>query len=236
MTDRCCGTHIPNIHNLNLFLVPHTESLSRSTLASARLYFFAGPRLVAHLASTHQLLTSSSATLSCGVSMVPERITQVINERRTLEKRLEDVEGEMAGFIARELVQKMSLQDKSLGLFKMHLHRTDDSGSLRFMSTVASAFFNVVQTSPQALTQLSNIVVLSSSPSSQSASSTSVVLAFGSGENMVQEVGGKLKVQLSIKGGGKGQRWSGKFTGVWKAEREGAVIDEVLQGVGEQIE
>lgn len=70
------------------------------------------------------------------------------------------------------------------------------------------------------------IVVLSSSPSTQTATSTSTVLVFGSDEAKVKEVGDALKTKLNVKGGGKG-RWSGKFTGVWR-EKESRAVEEAL--------
>ena len=52
---------LPSLHNLQLFLLPHTDALSRST---TRLYFLAGPRLIAHLAATHAQLTAAASTLT----------------------------------------------------------------------------------------------------------------------------------------------------------------------------
>lgn len=74
-------------------------------------------------------------------------------------------------------------------------------------------------------------MVLSSTPSSLTSTSTSVVLVFGSDEALVKKVGDQLKTAVGIKGGGKGLKWSGKFTGVWKDAKEGSAIQKVLESV-----
>ena len=102
---RCCGTHAPSLHNLQLFLLPHTEALARGGAAatSVRLSFLAGPRLLAHLTSSHTLLTAPAGVMSCGAPQVPERVQQVVDERRRATKRVEDLEAELAQAVAAEL-------------------------------------------------------------------------------------------------------------------------------------
>ena len=73
-----------------------------------------------------------------------------------------------------------------------------------------------------------HLVVLSSSPAMQTAGTTTVVMVLGSDEARVRAAGDALKARLGVKGGGKGTRWSGKFTGVWREAKEGAVVDEIL--------
>jgi misacylated tRNA(Ala) deacylase len=153
-------------------------------------------------------------------------VGQVIDERRRVEKRVEDVERELAGLIAENLVRDMGAGDRQV--FKRHIHRRDDSGTaLGLLSAISSAFVAVTAASGA---QASYVIVLSSSASSQSATSTSVVLVFGSDDEKVKEVGKGLKERLRVKGGGKGTRWSGKFVGVWKEGREDALVAEILRG------
>ena len=57
---------MPSLHNLQLFLLPHTEALSHSAETSTRLYFLAGPRLITHLTATHNQITQAASILSCG--------------------------------------------------------------------------------------------------------------------------------------------------------------------------
>ncbi|PCH41494.1 ThrRS/AlaRS common domain-containing protein [Wolfiporia cocos MD-104 SS10] len=221
----CCGTHMPSLHNHQLFILPHTDTLARGSTSSARLYFVAGPRLLHYAGSAHALLTRAAATLSCGAPLVPERVEQLVDDRKRATKRVEDVEGELAALLARELIRIVS--EKVDGPVLLHRHRTDDSvNALGFLNAISMAFANEVagKSDPP-----SYLVVLSSSPSAQIASSTSVVLIFGSDEKKVREVGEGLKTKLGVRGGGKGTRWSGKFTGVWLDAREGAMVKEVLQ-------
>ena len=223
MARRCCGTHAPTINNLQLFLLPHTETLSRSTTNSVRLYFLSGPRLLAHLASSHALLTATAGIMSCGAPLVPERVQQVVDERKKATKRVEDLEAELAAFIAAELA---STAPRESGAIVLHKHRTDDSATaLAFLSSITTAFSTRVKEG------VSFLLVLSSSPSAQTSTSTTVVLIFGSNDKKVKEVGDELKAKLNVKGGGKGSRWSGKFTGVWKDAKEGQAVESVLQSV-----
>ncbi|KAF8812397.1 alanyl-tRNA synthetase domain-containing protein [Phlegmacium glaucopus] len=225
----CCGTHLPSIHNLQLFLLPHTEALSRSSATSARLYFLAGPRLIAYITATHNLLTSTSTVLSCGAPLVPERVAQVVEERKRAEKRVVDIEIELAQQIARDLVAKLTNKDGAI--FKYHLHRIDDSNNvLAFLSSIAFAVTDMVSTTSASSSKPYQII-LSSSPSTQTTNSVSTVLLLGSDDAKVKVAGEGLKAKLGVKGGGKGPRWSGKFVGVWKENRENAGVVEVLHGL-----
>lgn len=229
---RCCGTHLPSINNLQLFLIPHTESLSRKdgnsrSTTTVRLYFLCGPRLIHHLTNTHNLLTSTGSILSSGLAVVPERVQQVVDERRKAEKRVNEVESELAGWIAKGLISKMpkdGQEDKRL--WKKHLHRTDDSSNpLVFLSSIA---FSISDEMKATAVDLPYLIVLSSSPSVQTPQSFTTVLVVGSDDKKVKEVGDVFKSKLNIKGGGKGPRWSGKFGGVWKDTKESAGVEGVL--------
>ncbi|KAF8913856.1 hypothetical protein CPB84DRAFT_1757738 [Gymnopilus junonius] len=223
----CCGTHLPTIHNLQLFLLPHTEALSRSATTSARLYFLCGPRLIAHLTSTHSSLTNTASNLSCGPPLVPERVSQVIDERKKAEKRVSDIEQELAEHLARDVVQQIQ-SSKEGSLFKKHIHRTDDAtNALGFLSSIAFAMSAALPVDGA----IPYVVVLSSSPSTQTTSSVSTVLVLGSNDSKVKAAGEGMKAKLGVKGGGKGPRWSGKFIGVWKAIRDDAIVDEVLENI-----
>lgn len=201
-------------------------TLARSNTTSARLYFFSGPRLIEYLTNTHTQLTATAATLSCGAPQVPARVEQVIDERKRAEKRVDDLESELAKYIARSVAEEMA-QSSDL-VFAKHMHRVDDSiNPLGFLSAIATAFTGFIRAESRYL------LVLSSTPSSQSVTGTSVLLILGSVEKHVKETGGLLKEKLNVKGGGKGTRWSGKLTGVWKAGREDAIISDILQFVRE---
>ncbi|KAJ7095338.1 ThrRS/AlaRS common domain-containing protein [Mycena belliarum] len=222
----CCGTHLPSLNNLQLFILPHTETLSRSSTTVARLNFLAGPRIIAHLTSTHNYLTSTAAILSCGTPSVPERVTQVVEDRRSATKRIEEAELELARYIATDLVREMQ---GAGSIFKKHLHRTEDSTNvLAFLTTIASACFEAIAESG---TENPYLIILSSSPSAQMVTNTNVVFILGSDDKLVKEVGEAMKTKLGVKGGGKGLKWSGKFSGVWKNRKEGSAVEDILKSV-----
>ena len=214
---------MPSLHNLQLFLLPHTEALSRSSITSARLYFLAGPRLITYLTSTHNYITQASSILSCGAPQVPDRVLQVVSERKAAEKRVADLESQLVSITAKELLHsaKGSQERRSA-----HVHRNDDS--LVFLTAIASEFARLWTASEHAPQQY--LIVLTSSPTSQTAISTTLVLVFGSEDASVKEVGEILKLKLGVKGGGKGPRWSGKWVGVWKTSKEGELVSEAVRG------
>lgn len=220
---RCCGTHVPTLHNLQLFIVPQTETLSRASTSSARLYFLAGPRLITHLATTQSLLTAASAVMSCGAPQVPERVAQVVEDRKRATKRVEDVELELAGLLAKDMLASAGGEAQVV----LHKHRVDDSANpLGFLTSISTIFMDQAAARSDPLNYL---IVLSSSPSLQTTTSVSTVMVVGSDDKKVKSVGEALKSKLGVKGGGKGLRWSGKFIGVWKETRDGAVVDEILK-------
>ncbi|KAJ7179204.1 ThrRS/AlaRS common domain-containing protein [Mycena filopes] len=219
----CCGTHLPSLNNLQLFILPHTDALSRSSTTVARLNFLAGPRLIAHMVSTHSRLTSTAAILSCGLPQVPERVQQFVDERKNATRRIEEVELELAKYIATDLVREMQSVN---GIFKKHLHRTDDSSTaLSVLTAISSAFASM------AGTEAPYLVLLSSSPSVQTQTNTNVLFCFGSDDKHIKLVGDGLKTKLGVKGGGKGLKYSGKLIGLWKIAKEDVIVDEILDSI-----
>ncbi|KAI5124984.1 hypothetical protein M0805_007409 [Coniferiporia weirii] len=231
----CCGTHLPTLHNLQLFILPQAESLSRGSTSTSRLFFLCGPRLHAHLATSHTLVTETAGIMSCGASQVHARVAQVVEERRRAEKRAEELAAELAGAVSSGLLSEMERSISSSGdeqvPYTRHYHRMDDpSSALTFLQAVSSAFASALTASPNAAAR-PYVLVLNSSPVSQTGTSTSTVLLLSSDEKLVRFVGDALKVKLGVKGGGRGVRWSGKWVGVWKDAKEGAIVNEILASV-----
>ena len=216
---------MPSLHNLQLFLLPQTETVSRSSTASARLYFLAGPRLITHITSTHNQITRVSSTLSCGAPQAPDRASQVVEERKAAERRVADLESQLVSSVAKEILSSITQEDGER--FSAHVHRNDDP--LAFLTAISSEFAKLWATSEHASKEY--LIGLTSSPTSQSASSTTLVLVFGSEDARVKEVGDTLKLKLGVKGGGKGPRWSGKWTGVWRPAKEGELVGKVVRGI-----
>ena len=157
---------------------------------------------------------------------MPERVTQVIEERRRAERRVADLEIEIAKNIAHRMILNMNtVADDTRTTYTEHIHRVDDTtNALGFLNAISLAFVAEQPSSPY-------LFVLSSSPSAQTSTNTSVILVFGSDEKKVKDVGEALKSGLRVKGGGRGARWSGKFTGVWKHGREDSMIGDMLRNV-----
>lgn len=216
---------MPSLHNLQLFLLPHTEALSRSSTTSARLYFLAGPRLINYVTSAHDQITRASSTLSCGAPQVPDRVSQVVEERKAAEKRVADLESQLVSVVAEKIFDSIPRGNEER--LSAYIHRNDDP--LAFLTAISSEFVKLWATSERASKQY--LIGLTSSPTSQSTTSSTLVLVFGSEDASVKEVGETLKLKLGVKGGGKGPRWSGKWTGVWKPAKEGALVNQAVRGI-----
>ena len=149
----------------------------------------------------------------------------MVEERKVAEKRVADLESQLASTLARELLHTVSQVNEERA--SAHFHRNDDP--LAFLTAIASEFTKLWTASERASRQY--LVVLTSSPTSQTASSSTLVLVFGSEDTGVKAVGEVLKLKLGVKGGGKGPRWSGKWTGVWKPAKEGELVDNAVRGI-----
>ena len=167
--------------------------------------------------------------MSCGPALVPERVQQVVDERKRTSKRAEDLETELAKMIAKSLFEEMqagSNEEAKVKPFVKEYHRSDDPGSaLGILQAITTNF--VALSSPSGATR-PYIVVLTSSPVVQTSTSAATVLLLSADEKLVKAVGDALKAKLGVKGGGKGIRWSGKWTGVWKDGKEGVVVRQIL--------
>lgn len=166
----------------------------------------------------------AAGVLSCGTPLVPMRVGQVVEERRRADKRVEELSLELARLNGEKLFAEMKSGERQ-GLYTKHYHRTDDPASaltfLQAITTVATNLATVADVAP-------HLFVLTSSPSTQTSNSVTTVLVFGSNEVQVKSVGDTLKNRIEVKGGGRGPRWSGKRTGVWK-ESTSIAVDEILQ-------
>jgi misacylated tRNA(Ala) deacylase len=225
----CCGTHLPSLSSLQLFLFP--ASSSSSSAGPSRHYFLAGPRLLNHLGGVQSLLTRTAGVLSCGPPELPERVALVVEESKRREKRVEDLERELAGVLGRQLAEEMAQWRAAggEGEWVRCINRTDDSPSAQAFLLAVTVAFAAAHPTEQTDALHRYTVLLVSSPSSQTSSSTTVVVLFGNEEKRVKVVGDELKKQFkTLKGGGKGNRWSGKFVGVWLADREGKAASAVL--------
>ncbi|KAI0036736.1 ThrRS/AlaRS common domain-containing protein [Vararia minispora EC-137] len=216
----CCGTHLPSLSSLQLYILPPPTG---SGSGPFRHLFLSGPRLLAHLNNVQTLLSRTASIMSCSANETPDRAALSVSESKRREKRIEDVERELARTLAEGLVEEMLRwrTDGGEGEWTRHIGRVDDTtGALSFLQAITSAFQDLVPKDSQ-----SYLLLLTSAPSSPTQTSTTVVMVFGSDDARVKEVGEMLKAQFkTLKGGGKGTRWSGKATGVWFNDREGKQV------------
>lgn len=142
------------------------------------------------------------------------------------------MEQELASHIAAALLRDAnSAAGGGKPVFKHAVHRIDDTGNaLGFLNAVAFAYGAAASPDGKA-PATPYVIVLSSSPSTQTTNSVSTVLVMGSDDAKVKAAGEGLKSKLGIKGGGKGPRWSGKYVGVWKENRDNATVDEILGSI-----
>lgn len=189
-----------------MFILPQTEPLSRGR---ARIFFCAGPRIRSYLSQTHGLLTAAATGYGCAATQVPERLAFETDGRRKAYKRAEELEGEVAGFVVKDLLderQRTVRKDVDKHRFSAFRHRIDSSPNpLGLLSAIHSTW------SASSAAPIPFLVVLASS----NVQSNTVILVFGSDDKEVKTLGEQLRAK-GIKGGGKAGKWSGK-TDNWKA-------------------
>lgn len=180
------------------------EPLSRGR---GRIFFCAGPRVRAYLSKTHGLVTTAATQYGCAIEQIPERLTFETDGRRKGNKRVEELEAELAAYMVRDLER-----DSHQALLKGHekfvafKHYSGSAANpLNFLTSIQFAW-NASSASSSPF-----LLVLAESSKSDG---TTVVMIIGSDENDVKSFGDKLKAK-GIKGGGKGGKWSGK-TDDWK--------------------
>ena len=167
--------------------------------------------------------------MSCGAPLVPTRVSQAIEERRRADKRAEELEFELARLVADGFMNEMKRSE--ITPFVKHYHRVDDpSRALAFLQSIATAFIACASSLAEATGHAQPYtIVFTSSPPEKRSTSVTTVLVLGSDDGRAKAVGEALKAQLGVKGGGRGERWSGKWIGVWREAKEGATVGEILK-------
>ena len=132
----------------------------------------------------------------------------MVDERRSAEKRVTDLASQLVSIMAKKFLHSATRATEERK--STHVHRKDDP--LVFLTAIASEFTELYTVSEHASKQY--LTVFTSSHTSQTATSTTLVLTFGSEDVCVTEVGETLKLKLRVEGGCKGPRWSGKWVGV----------------------
>ena len=88
------------------------------------MYFLAGPRLIAHLPSIYNQIMQASSIPSCGVAQFLDRISQVVDERKSAEKRVADLETKLVWIVAKGFLYSATRANEEK--ISAHVHRNDD--------------------------------------------------------------------------------------------------------------
>jgi misacylated tRNA(Ala) deacylase len=192
-------------HTRRVFITPTVSATAHRSavplLDEVRPAIFpCGPVFVHPQTSTYNQITQASSILSCGAAQVPDQISQVVDERKSSEKRVTDLASQLVLIVAREFLPSATraIEERALA----RVHRNNDP--LVCLADIASEFVRLCTVSEYTSNQY--FVVGPSSHASHTATSTTPVLVFGSDDVHVKEVGETLKLKLGVKRGGKSPR------------------------------
>ena len=106
---------------------------------------------------------------------MPDRVTQVVDERKKAEKRVTGTEQELAEYIAKGLATEIVNKNQANEVYEHHIHRTDDTGNaLGFLTSIAFSLEVVIPSGTDGARPY--IIILSSTPSTQTTVTISMVL------------------------------------------------------------
>jgi misacylated tRNA(Ala) deacylase len=196
------------------------------TIKFARLHSLMVPRLGTHLTLICDQITQASSILSRAAAQVPDQVSQVVDERKSSEKRVADLASQLVLIVAKGFLPSAIRANEERT--SAHVHRNDDP--LVFLTTsIASEFVNLYTASDYASKQYP--VVFIPSPTSHTATSTTPVLVFGSEDVRVKGAEETLKLKIGVEGGGKDPQWRGKWVGVQRPAKEGETVSEAAIGI-----
>ena len=96
----CSGTHLESTGQLNLLKIIRTEKYKGMT----RVYFLAGGRALADYAHKHQLSSELVVLLGVPHDELVFRVQSELEQKRELERKLQDLQGELVAFQAERIV------------------------------------------------------------------------------------------------------------------------------------
>ena len=91
--ELCGGTHVSRTGDIGLFKIVHESAVSAGV---RRIEALTGPDARAYLESRDRLLREAAETLKSTPNAVPERVAQLLDERRKLERELTDMRRKLA--------------------------------------------------------------------------------------------------------------------------------------------
>ncbi|GAA5956167.1 hypothetical protein JCM3765_005479 [Sporobolomyces pararoseus] len=226
----CCGTHYPDLSWLRcIFISPFTTAI-RGT--NSRLYFAAGPRVVAMLSSSHQVARNSALEAGCNPMDLADRVNGMVSTLAELKRREKRMKEELAGHVAKQLWESAMAQEDILAGFSFR--EEESTNSLEFLQLISQDLSNRYNSLDKSDPPRKYLFLLAVGDTPGSSTPTNgAVLILGTDDLVVKA--GKLLVEKlagKVRGGGKG-RWQGKLLDKWAVgdrEKLERVLEEVTEG------
>ncbi|KAL1407111.1 hypothetical protein Q8F55_006525 [Vanrija albida] len=215
--NACCGTQCPDLSYVSFLHVlppstPHAATQPSSSTPT-RLYFVAGPRAIAHLASASRELSRAGQAVNVGRADVYERVARIEANRFEQAEAAKAMKGELARLVASAAAAK----DGAI----VTLHRAERAThDFDFLSAVAGAFCDA---RPDATLVLTSAVAPPALLLVQSKDADKAKAVF---ERLKTLLAGEDKAR--VKGGGARGRYMAKVDGKW-AKGDGAAVEQVVQ-------
>ena len=227
---RCCGTHYPDLSWLrNIFISPFTTAI-RGT--NSRLYFAAGPRILAMLSSSHQVARNSALEVGCNPIDLADRVNGMVSSLTELKRREKRLKEELAGHVAKELWESALTQEGVLT--GLSFREEESTNSLEFLQLISQDLSNRYNSIDKSISPRPYLFLLAVGDTPGSSNpANGAVLILGTDDLVVKA--GKLLVEKlagKVKGGGKG-RWQGKLLDKWAVgdrEKLERVLEEITTG------
>lgn len=185
----CCGTHVKSTAELNSLTILHATPIKGTNRNNFRIHFVVGSRCQKILSQVYESSRTMGASLSCQISDIPQKLTVLQDQVRSLMKREKNLKQEMIGI---EVI-KMNSSLESRGT--AFLYRP--SGDIEFLNNT------LLNLSPPN----SGLCILVAGEKEGGP----IIIA--GEESKVAQASEKLKRAMPhVKGGGKPTRFQGKAT------------------------
>src|SRR6185436_5901603 len=92
-TELCGGTHVRRLGDIGLFKISGESAVAAGV---RRIEALTGAGALSYLNDYHRLAREAAAAMKAAPAELPERITQLMDERRKLERELSDARRQLA--------------------------------------------------------------------------------------------------------------------------------------------
>ena len=199
----CCGTHLSNTSEIQAIKLLHTESMR----GGIRLFFLAGSRVIAKLASCIENEVKLTKILSTGPDDHVKSIEKIHKNSKGLQRNCKSFLKEIAKLEAAQLVE---LAKKQGYICK---HRED--GDMDYINV----FVNELREHEK------NCLMMVATGEIK----TGGMFVVNGPENIVTKIGPKISEVLDGKGGGKKNRYQGKAASFKKLSDVETIIKDFLK-------